>query len=1244
MIKWLRLLLLSVVILNISCGKKQAGLNNSVTSGHDGKTTNQSCHGLDLTSNLLTKNTMLKTFECIGWNNEFPNLYQFLQQMEEKEVDLVFGIINERLFSTKSKRDEFLTFVQNQVSQEEVDAISTKLKKLVQSNILNLDLIDLVKREKFELPDNKLIVDVIELLVQVSKKTKLQRQEFNMALKKISEQDIARELKISLVDKAVSKDSMLLKYSSMFIGDSNWIYSYVRNYTTEDIRSLVTYSYLNSNVIKDLSYIENSINLNLNDCSEYSSVFNLNLSMELDERLYVLANSTRTDFLLDVLELSQRFSLFNNICPYGEFNELSSKTLTHLRKYSTMNGGHEFLKKLAQMSLSLKDRYLIFKMIKDESFNDVSTILYKDQVENYNLLNSFIKVIEALSPNDIVMLKEVLFDLGDYTDKGVLSSLLASEQDEKVRIFNFIINDLVLSDSLDTESQILYKFLKEYEHIYTKLKERVEDNRFSFSLWLYKLSNELKNDYFTQELNKFLDKDVFFKLIGFISNKSPMPVGPSSDTPLEPIKIEAQAPLIIKENKLISKCIEKFNEVASEDFNFWNILSEYPKECVELTSTKNLGSYIFQWTIQIDNAFQKISNDRFSYSYGMISPEMMSYYHSLMHIVNTQLSKEDDYVSSTVRRIKEELFEKGLMKVVDNAILTTDYLSKNTTFMSKGVKKLAKGSKEDFDSSIKNVLELLNSPVNRENFDEYDCIENNTYVGGTVCLTEKHLTDFVLKLSDILIRDNGNEKRLYESFAEFLIEEEGIVIPYEARRTKRKSLSIDELVRFLFDMTSKNTKKEVKYLQKNNESIQSLNRAQRLEIVIRDISFLNNFYGSYFMNVISRAKKYYKKVKSMEKNVLLMEKTSEFFRRRNLFPEETKWAFKNIIETYSSLYELDKKHKQPDGSTRRYGNLIQALLTMVVETSSVESKKYSPFQSPKPSLVEKHNGMFITEITKVGGLSHLGLWLRKMTNNDVGSIVNSERFKEIDRHLLTTFSSEGLKKLLLLILEHENREVVVRDFAKYLFKLNRNESNNLLNISKDIMYLASVGFKNGKFDELIPYVKVVLDNYKFIKEHNVFDLNEEFLGVLSKIVNKTAQLPKENITLIAEDFLSILKLIEAKQLNKILKDVKFLDNLSNLKQSIVEYSSTPDYNSGFLTKFLNDSDLNFHEIHNTIYRTYVVHGKKDYMMNIVEVLAHKEKGQTNASYALREIFIEKEDIIAQFLEDMFKKFYRPSHQ
>ena len=114
------LTIVCISLLIISCGKDKAKLDNNLVTAHDGITKSNNCEELDLSQNLLKRNTVLNIFGCIGWDKEFPQIYNYLFALDESDFDLIFSPLNEKLFGTNEKRNNFLIFIQNKISKEEI--------------------------------------------------------------------------------------------------------------------------------------------------------------------------------------------------------------------------------------------------------------------------------------------------------------------------------------------------------------------------------------------------------------------------------------------------------------------------------------------------------------------------------------------------------------------------------------------------------------------------------------------------------------------------------------------------------------------------------------------------------------------------------------------------------------------------------------------------------------------------------------------------------------------------------------------------------------------------------------------------------------------------------------------------------------------------------------------------------------------------------------------------------------------
>lgn len=1244
----LKTTLLSLVVLILfSCGKQKAELNSSLVNSYDGKTTSSSCRGLDLTHNILRKESALKIFGCIGWKEEFPALNKYLVDLSDKDFDLIFSPLNKAFFENINKRNEFLKFIQQKVSKQEIKKIGQEIRTLLKDDVLMSTIFKLIQDLNFKLPSKDLFLNLIDLLKAISKTNNQKKHDVIDSIKKIESIEVGKNifdnLKLSVLNQVVTPQSKFIGNIKNFLDPNSWPVNFLNKYNSKEIFSLITYASNQRKLNNDLASMQTTIELNLNNCYEFNSVYELSYEAEFEEQLRLLATTNKVTFLMDLFELSERFSLFNNICPYETFNQTSSRVLSHMRDYAIMPGGHELLKALANTSINQNELYLIFDMIKSKAFNLLAQMAVYDENSQSNLLKNTHNLLKEYRIKDFNKLSDALGLAGPEIREGKLAPFSKLTKLEKIHLADILLKDFLLEKDLFINVNLLSKFMNKYGGIYTSYQNEITENKIDYAFWIYGFSKKLDNKIFKDELIRFLDEDVFFKLISIISNDNTVVISSKSmdkETVIERKNEEIDA----KEEDELIQCLAEFNQLSQRDYDFWYLLDNYPKTCISLVNQKSMTSYIFQWTLDIDKIFEDKVGERFSYKYGMIAPDMMSFYHSLIHIVNSHLDKSDGYINHVILNIRNELFKKGLMTILEDSTLLLDRVGNKSTIIEKTMQKIIESDPQKFDLTLKTLLKPIIFSESLSTLPDYSCKSANSQIGGVTCFSEADLNDFLQDISLFLIRDNGARKKLYESLVDFILGSKGVMIPFESRKQKKKKLDLDEVVRFLFDMTNEKTRKKITYETKNTTKQFYANRAERLEVVIREISFLNNFYGAFFMNTVSRAKKYYKKVKSMKKNVSVMNSAAGYFRRRGVFPEETKWAFRNIFESYSSLYELEQRHAQPDGGYRMYGDFIQSLLTMAVETSSYQSQKYSPLQKPKPNMVKKHNGMFITRITDFSLLSQAGQWLRTISGNDVISIVGSSNFKLINKKLQKLVSPKETKSLFEYILTHKNKDLILSDFSHFIFGLGDEERTNYLNLLWNGLKIISRGASNYDGDKFVPLLKLIVKNYDSLRDYELFNSDRETIKEIAEYVSKVEKLSDQELKLLLNAGVHFITSIDIVEFETLLKDKQFIDSISNLKRSLIKYLRTPDYNTGFLRSFLYDEQLSFIPLQQMMINTYVAQGDFLYFKNIIRVLSLKNSEQSNLEVALREVFDKKDDIVIKFLTDIFNKFYRPSIQ
>ena len=373
-----------------------------------------------------------------------------------------------------------------------------------------------------------------------------------------------------------------------------------------------------------------------------------------------------------------------------------------------------------------------------------------------------------------------------------------------------------------------------------------------------------------------------------------------------------------------------------------------------------------------------------------------------------------------------------------------------------------------------------------------------------------------------------------------------------------------------------------------------------------------------------------------------MDASAGFFRHIGIFPDKTKWAFKNIMQTYDSLIELNEPHLQPDGQVEQYGDLIQAILTLVVASSSPESQAYSPFQKPKTQMLNNHNGMFIAKLTEKGILSHLANWIRLVSQNDLRSILENEKFKIVDQNINALLSNRILKSLMKEVLNSDHIPLMVEDFAHVIYDANGKSRDSLIDIFFDSVYLLANNKNELAEKNILKFIKLICLNYDKIRELFIHKNTNGFINFVSETINKFSQLQQSDQASTINMLAQVMESLAFNEMTQLFKSQHFWQLISELVDSVVSYSQNPDYNTGFMSQMLDDELLTFAPLQKMINSVWERDHSLQYFENIISLLSKQSGGKTNLEHALVELFVNKQDELDEFLTDMFDKFYRHS--
>jgi hypothetical protein len=936
-----------------------------------------------------------------------------------------------------------------------------------------------------------------------------------------------------------------------------------------------------------------------------------------------LRTQTHEEYLKSIFDLRIKFVLYNNICPYPELNNLVSGFLDDLINFTQNKAGFEILQKV---SLGLgNNKFALFDYMSSNLFRKYSNMIALDSDQLvFSKLYPLVRAIDEKTFEQMKVLFESLFQ-----DKNFIKTfqLFWAESSDKLK--SELISGLYKIMTIPHSSERSLSYIHDLEDEFESISLNIEGNEDDIVTLLTSLEEVNENVEFKKEVTELLSISNLFRIFDLISNGN-NEVEESDE--IEENQITHVSNLENTEKSKSFRCLEKFHEILVGNYDFWEVLELYPTLCIDLDEEdKEIANKIFEWTYDIDKAFDESTDgQKFSVPYGVISREMMSYYHGIIHLVNKHLDhSESSYVENIVDDIQKHLYEFGLLDAFKSSIqLVNQVIVIDKRFSDDILKRIVNMNPLDFERNMLLLLGLLD--VKPESLKKYEYSINyiTPEVGENNKLSEEEAFNFYTTAKNLLLRDNNKNGNLLKYLTVFLHSDENLLIPHNSKHEKPYAFSLEQLVTFLFDISNPDTLESIKYENKDGIINKELTLISRLELVIREISFLNNFYGAFFINKIASSDDYTKSVKALKKNVTLLEKTGSVFRKLKIFPKETKWAFKNIKESYDSLWQLNV-------GEMKHGKLIQAILTMAVKSSGKKSQTFSPYRKPKISLVDKHNGKFIALLTKKSTLTHLAGFLRN--NYKKKDILESKKFKRLNNNFLKFISPSSLYRSLSILLKHKNNEQIFRDVYSYLNSTK--EIDTELGVLSEIVDLLTTVYTDNELDflpEILPYV---LDNYMVLKNTLLENINVDELLVVRDALSKVNQLALDDKITLMGNLVEIVK--EKGELNftKIVLNKELLDVSSDTIDSITNYAKrSPVTSSAFLKSLIEDEKFSTIEVHDLIKRVYENDKSFEYIYGIVSTLSRETNGKTGIENGADELFLKHDKKLKRFLLEVFARF------
>src|SRR5690606_4924206 len=177
---------------------------------------------------------------------------------------------------------------------------------------------------------------------------------------------------------------------------------------------------------------------------------------------------------------------------------------------------------------------------------------------------------------------------------------------------------------------------------------------------------------------------------------------------------------------------------------------------------------------------------------------------------------------------------------------------------------------------------------------------------------------FIKNFSILLKRKNNDSPLAIRQFLTAMDPAAGLQIPLGSRNTKAKVLSIHESLKMFWDLTDKSlpiNKINMPYEIDGKKKDEEVTTMERIEVVIRDVNFDENYLGAHYKNSVAKSHDYLKVVESKYGMFKVCVKAG--FCGKFMSRNERRLA-RNAISSFPSLMDVEKNEF-------KYGDYMKAL-------------------------------------------------------------------------------------------------------------------------------------------------------------------------------------------------------------------------------------------------------------------------------------------------------------------------------
>lgn len=993
------------LILFVGCGKN--GPKSLVVDKANSYKTFKllpSCESVDFNQNYLIKKNVESFFNCLSWSENYPKLYAEIKSFDEQKWNNHFLQINEKIFS-KSEKKKFINFLVKLKNQNKLESLQEQFAEL--SKVKNIN--NIVKKILIVLENNpslkkeniisaQELKDYLTFYQDIMNVLKNNQKELSQA-SVFDKVEFNQEM-ISLVDSFT--DTFLTndleassKLSLFFQGtEKNWINNEFLAKKQNETKRVLDFAFTNltrtQSVLRSIDPVikEESI-----ACESLESEVRVYHKKEIRLKLHDATMLKHQDYLLSMLDLGQKFTFLKEVCKNDEnfTSDLNTieDTLNYLYEFVSHSQSFSFFKNL-QYAATLNNPSNVDGLINflvSDDMEELTKFLYKFVVQDDKYFSIFFNSLREVNPKTFDLLGKSFLQTSE--NKSRMFNILANTWESlSLEEKNAVVD--IISLPLTSKSEHPLAFIEFLNFFYEEYLSGVDAGHNSFK-------KSYVNNTLQDILIFFTDDEIFQEVTGLMQSNGiftllNLLVGGSFDEDKpEAFKIEISESIKLDESQSNdSHCLREILSLNKKGYSFGDLISEIPLSCDQnpekFISKIFKVSKMFSQEIKSNNAFDAFEKGIFSSEFLKIhaglflSDSIKINYDKIMGLNNTILN-----YTHLLEEILLELDEKKLLSPLIKSVVKTFAANETSTYFNSSLLKIKTDESKAFKSQLISVIESL-------------------------------------------VKENANTTLLSEFLSGF-DRKNGVSIPYNRNKQYQYNLKVEQLVELLYDHSDEI--RDVYYFPNENKTeVRELNLLERLEVVIDEISFANNYYGAYFVNEVSKAKDYSGKTKRLRLSLKAMKTSIPLFIKMNYVEADAQRRMININNTYSSLYELD--YKRPTYSEGSYGEFIQSVLAIIVNSSPLESREIKVLQRPIFEKVKGHNVNFMTSLVQMSFFSNTANFLKTYLAPTKEEFFSNSEIKSVlswlDKNLQDENFHHALNNILLKILENKHLLNLLTDY------------------------------------------------------------------------------------------------------------------------------------------------------------------------------------------------------------------------